>query len=94
MKDRIEIRKAYGKNGEEILRFYVHCDMGLLWLIDRPKTNSVYRYFAGGRSLNELRSYKYTGDVPLEKLIDRLPSYVKYAKAMALEEAMSYPEAI
>ncbi len=41
MKDRIEVVMDYNKQGKEILKFYVHCDLGLLWLFDKPKTRGV-----------------------------------------------------
>ena len=86
MKDRIEIVKGFDKHGAEILKFYVHCDQGRLWLFDKTKTKGVYEYFSGGRSVNELYAYKYKKNNTLNKIVDRLPGYVKYAKQMAAEE--------
>ncbi len=86
MKDRIEVVMDYNKQGKEILKFYVHCDLGLLWLFDKPKTRGVYQYFAAGRSVNELFEYKYKKNATLNKIITRLPVHIKYAKQIAIEE--------
>lgn len=85
MKDRIEIVSEL-KQGKEILRFYVHCDFGYLWLFNKPKTKGVYDYFANGRSVSELYKHKYKSNETLNKIVDRLPAHVKYAKQLAMEE--------
>lgn len=86
MKDRIEIVTGHNKQGREILKFYVHCNEGTLWLFDKPKTKGIYRYFSNGKSVNELHEHKYKGNKALNKIIDRLPVYIKYAKEIALED--------
>lgn len=86
MKDRIEIVNAYDKDGKEILKFYVHCDLGMLWLFNKPKTKGVLEYFERGRSVNELFEYKYKKNETLNKIITRLPVHIKYAKQIAIEE--------
>ncbi len=86
MKDRIEIVNSYDKEGKEILKFYVHCDLGMLWLFNKPKTKGVFDYFEKGRSVNELHEYKYRKNESLNKIINRLPVHIKYAKQMAIED--------
>lgn len=86
MKDRIEIRIELNKQGKEILKFYVHCDLGYLWLFNKPKTKGVYDYFANGKSVSELYKHKYRNNEALNKIVDRLPAHVKYAKQLAMEE--------
>lgn len=86
MKDRIEIVSELNKHGKEILKFYVHCDLGYLWLFNKPKTKGVYDYFANGKSVSELYKHKYRNNETLNKIVDRLPAHVKYAKQMAMEE--------
>lgn len=86
MKDRIEIRSELNKQGKEILKFYVHCDLGYLWLFNKPKTKGVYDYFANGKSVSELYKHKYRNNETLNKIVDRLPAHVKYAKQLAMEE--------
>lgn len=86
MKDRIEIVNSYDKDGKEILKFYVHCDLGMLWLFNKPKTKGVFDYFEKGRSVNELYKYKYKKNESLNKIISRLPVYIKYAKQIAIED--------
>ncbi len=86
MKDRIEIVNSYDKDGKEILKFYVHCDLGMLWLFNKPKTKGVFDYFEKGRSVNELYEYKYKKNESLNKIISRLPVHIKYAKQIAIED--------
>lgn len=86
MKDRVEIITSTDKEGKEILKFYVHCDMGYLWLFDKTKTKGVYEYFANGRSVNELFKHKYRSNKALNNVVDRLPAYIKFAKQIAYEE--------
>ena len=92
MKDRIEIRKVFDEKGNEIIRFYLHCDLGVLWMFDKPFTIGIYKYFRGNRSVCELRSYRYSCNKKLNKLVERLPAYIRYVKQLAIEE-MKYETA-
>lgn len=86
MKDRIEISLEKNKNGMNVIMFYVHCDLGRLYLHSWDFSSGVYDYFKNGISSAQLYSHKYKGNKTLNKIVDRIPSYVKYAKQYALEE--------
>ena len=86
MKDRIEISKVFEAKGNEVIKFYLHCDLGVLWMFNKPFSIGVYEYFHDNVSVTELRSYKYTCNKKLNKIVDRLPAYIKYVKQMAIEE--------
>lgn len=98
MKDRIEIKKVAkiepkkNKNGEvkyvevEYIKFYLHCDMGVLWMFDKPFSIGVYEYFRDNVSVTELHTYRYTCNKKLNKIVDRLPAHIKYVKQLAIEE--------
>lgn len=86
MKDRIEISKEYDAKGNEIIKFSLHCDLGVLWMFNKPFSIGVYEYFRDNVSVTELRSYKYTCNKKLNKIVDCLPAHIKYVKQLATEE--------
>lgn len=86
MKDRIEISKVFDEKGNEIIKFCLHCDLGVLWMFNKPFSISVYNFFCDNRSVSELHSYRYTNNKKLNKIVDRLPAHIKYVKQLAVEE--------
>ncbi len=86
MKDKIELKKAYDNKGNEVLHFYVHCDLGTLYLHTWTFSKGVYMYFKDGRSVDELFSYRYTCNKRLNKVVDRLPGYIRFAKRCERDE--------
>ena len=52
-----------------------------LFLCERPFSESVYFYFRNGVSLNELNNCKkWNRSIPLDKVFERMPSYIKRAQ--------------
>lgn len=91
MKDKIEMVKKINNKGEEVISLFLHCEeFGVLWLRDVDFSKGVNEYFSKGRSVSELHNYKYTCNKKLNKIIDRMPAYIKYAKEEALADREYY----
>lgn len=95
MKDRIEVckvlKRVRSKDGkrdklETYLKFYVHCDLGTLYLNEWKSSMGVYDYFKNGRSASELFDHRYGKNRKLNHIVERLPAYIKQAKANAAQE--------
>ena len=91
MKDRIEIKEVTDDMDNRIIKFYLHCDLGTLWLFNREYSPGVYDYFRNSVSIAELRAYKYSRNKTLNKIVDRLPVYIRYVKQLAIEEQQYSP---
>ena len=86
MKDRIEIAIGFDNKGQKVLNFYVHSDLGRLYLHTWDFSLGVYKYFRNGKSASELFKHRYDRNKALNKIVDRLPAYIKDAKRCAVEE--------
>lgn len=75
MKNRIVI--SYTDN---MLHFYLHGDMGCIYLFTQHYTKGVYEFFRGGRAETELFKFKHwDSNSRLSKTIEKIPLYINYA---------------
>ena len=62
------------------LNFYMTDRRERLFLFTQEFTKGVYEYFKNGRNENELRAFnKWNKNPRLDKTIEKIPMYVKYA---------------
>ena len=81
IKEKIEMKQKLNNKGEEVISLFLHSEeFGILWLREVKFKKSIKEFFLPGKSVNELYTYKSSCDKTLNKLIDRLPAYIKYAK--------------
>ncbi len=76
--NRIVIEKNF-KGFEEILSFYLIHPTGRYYLFNQNFSKAAYHYFKDGRSVAELREYKFNKNKRLNKTIsETLPTYIHY----------------
>ena len=69
--------------------FLLTAEYGRLYLCSRAYTPGVYDYFRHGRLESELYAFrKWNRNPRLDKIISRLPAYIKYAVQTAAEDAL------
>lgn len=85
MKSKITVKVS----GKMIDFFLLTAKFGELYLYSWEYTPGVYDHFRRGRMESELYSYrKWDRNPRLDKIISRLPAYIKYALQMAAEDAL------
>ena len=96
LKDRIEMQIVFDNNGNEKIRLNLHtADLGILWLRDVPFSKGVKEYFCQRpRSLNEIKKYKFSSNEKLNKLMERMDSYIKYARQEAIYDMTLEKESV
>lgn len=74
MTNKITVSKA-----NDMITFYLHAGGKRFFLFVQKYSKGVYDFFAGGRSVNEIRNFKMWNKNPrLDKTISKIPLYVKY----------------
>ena len=84
IRDRIEIEQIQNSKGDELIRFNLHTkDLGVIWIRDVPFSKGIKDYFCRPRNINELTKYRHGPNKALNKIVDRMPAYIKYAREEA-----------
>ena len=85
MKNKITIETS----NDQIHFYLTTAEFGKLYLYSRKFTKGVYDYFRSGRMESELYTFHHWNRNPaLDKVISRLPSYIKYAIREANEDKL------
>ena len=81
---------------QELPLIYIRQDPVILYIRFFLERLVLYAddFFRDNVSVTELRSYKYTCNRKLNKIVDRLPTHIKYVKQLAIEERVYVEEGL
>lgn len=65
----------------QVIDFYLRSADGKSYLLSKPFSMGVWRYFKNGRAVSEIMAFRAWNKNPrLDKTIVRLPSMIRYVK--------------
>ena len=74
LKNRVEITK-----GNDMIKFFLIHKTGRYYLYQQKFSKAVYEFFRNGRSLSELRQFRFSNNKRLNKTVsETLPLYIHY----------------
>lgn len=79
--DRIMVEVRLDNQQNQVIDFYLRSADGKSYLLSKPFSMAVWKYFKNGRAVSEIMAFRAWNKNPrLDKTIVRLPSMIRYIK--------------